>query len=253
MLRTAKSLERFELRARDGNIGHVRDFYFDDRSWTVRYLVVETGSWLNSREVLISPASIGVADWQERFLPVDLSIQQVRNSPPIDTQQPVTPEQELQLTEYYNWPAYWGAAGFPDVGFVPLMMPSALAVYAPPGGKRSGTVAEEHHLRSVRDVSAYPLEANDGPLGHVSDFLIDDTTWRIRYLLVSTATWWPGKKILIAPQWIDEVGWDERCVYVALSRRAIESSPAYDPKMPVTPDYSLRLHEHYGQPPPDDE
>jgi hypothetical protein len=252
MLRTAKTIERFELRARDGKIGHVRDFYFDDRAWAVRYLVVETGTWLNSREVLISPVSIGVVDWQNHLLPVELTVDQVRHAPAIDTQRPVTPEQELQLTAYYNWPTYWGAAGFPDVGFAPLMMPLPPAAYAPPNRKRAGALVEEHHLRSVRDVTGYPLEAVDGAIGHVTDFLIDDCTWQIRYLVADTGTWWPDKKIIVAPQWIEEVGWDERCVYVELTRRAIETSPRYDPSEALTPDYTLRLHDHYGRPPPAD-
>jgi hypothetical protein len=249
MLRHAKTLERCELRARDGKIGHVRDFHFDDRQWTVRYLVVDTGTWLDRREVLISPVALGVADWEQHLLPVDLTMAQVRRSPALDTTKPVTPEQELALTQYYNWPAYWSAGGFPDIGLAPLMMPVPPALFAPrPRRATAGAVEEEHHLRSVRDVTGYPLEAIDGAIGHVDDFLIDDCTWEIRYLVAATGNWLPGKKVILAPQWIHEVGWEEPRVYVDLTRATIKGSPAYHAGEAVTPDYAGQLHDYYGRP-----
>jgi hypothetical protein len=265
MLRHAKELEHYELRARDGKIGHVHDFFFDDRAWTVRYLVIDTGTWLDSRKVLISPAAVSRAEWDRKCLPVDLTQEQVRNSPGIDTEAPVSREQEAALTQYYNWPAYWGAAGFPDVAFplpiVPIMPPDIAGAggrdhpdLAARGAKRESragaAVREDHHLRSVRAVTGHAIEATDGAIGHVDDFLIDDRSWEIRYLIVDTRNWWPGKKVIVAPQWIHEVGWDEAKVFVDLTRTAIKSSPAYDPTQQVTPDYAGQLHEHYGRPPP---
>jgi hypothetical protein len=248
MLRNAKDLEQFELRARDGKIGHVVDFFFDDQRWTVRYLVVDTGTWLDSRKVLISPVAVSRAEWDRRLLPLNLTQDQVRHSPRIDTEQPVSREHESALLQYYNWPSYWGVAGFPDVGFVGSVIP--VPSYAPPPDVRKesagGTVVhEDHHLRSVRAVTGHGIEAVDGMIGHVDDFLIDDRAWEIRYLVVDTRNWWPGKKVLIAPQWIARVGWDEAKVHVDLSRHAIKSSPAYDPSGPLTPDYAAQLDAHY--------
>lgn len=257
MLRHAKELERYELRARDGKIGHVHDFFFDDRAWTVRYLVVDTGTWLDSRRVLISPAAICRAEWDQRLLPVNLTQAQVRNSPGVDTEQPVSREYEAALIQYYNWPAYWGAPGFPDVGFalpiVPIvpMMPPAAGRPSAGGGKApagGGTaVHEDRHLRSVRSVTGHAIEATDGAIGHVDDFLIDDRSWDVRYLIVDTRNWWPGKKVIIAPQWIHEVGWDEAKVFVDLTRDSIKDSPPYNPTQQVTPDYAGQLHHHYGR------
>jgi uncharacterized protein YrrD len=264
MLRHAKELEHYELRARDGKIGHVQDFFFDDRTWTVRYLVVDTGTWLNSRKVLISPTAVSRAEWDKKLLPVDLTQEQVRNSPSIDTEAPVSREHEAALTQYYNWPAYWGAAGFPDVGFLPMapLMPPDIAgaggsdnpdLAARRSERESRTgagVHDDRHLRSVRAVTGNAIEATDGAIGHVDDFLIDDRSWEVRYLIVDTRNWWPGKKVILAPQWIHEVGWDEAKVYVDLTRTSIKSSPAYDPTEQVTPDYAGQLHKHYGRPPP---
>jgi hypothetical protein len=258
MLRHAKELEHYELRARDGKIGHVHDFLFDDRRWTVRYLVVDTGTWLDSRKVLIAPAAVSRAEWDRRLLPVDLSQEQVRNSPGIDTEQPVSREYEAALSQYYNWPAYWGAAGFPDVGFampiVPIIPAEVAAAEAGSAATRDARAAtavhEDRHLRSVRTVTGYAIEATDGAIGHVDDFLIDDRSWDIRYLIVDTRNWWPGKKVIVAPQWIHEVGWEEAKVFVDLTRNAIKTSPAYDPNQQVTPDYAGQLHQHYDRPPP---
>ncbi len=251
MLRHAKQLEHYELRARDGKIGHVRDFLFDDRSWVVRYLVIDTGSWLNSRKVLVSPTAVSRAEWEQKLLPVNLTRDQVRTSPGIETEGPVTREQEAALSTYYNWPAYWGAVGFPDVGFALPTIP----IVPPPGALEDATgtstaLLTEHHLRSVRAVTGHAIEATDGEIGHVDDFLIDDFNWSIRYLIVDTGNWLPGKKVILAPQWIHQVGWDEAKVFVDLTRAAVQASPPFDPAHPITGDYAGRLHDHYRRPPP---
>jgi hypothetical protein len=248
MLRNARLLEDFERCAPDGRIGHLTDFFFDDRQWTIRYLVVDTGTWLDHREVLISPASAHAPDWKERIVPVDLSREQVRKSPCIDTEGPVSPEQEKALAQYYNWPMYWGAAGFSE----------GLALGAPalpPGdvvgdGRRAAVAAldAQHHIRSVDEVRGYRIEADDGAIGHVDDFLVDEETWALGYLVVDTRNWWPGKRVLISPEWIDEVGWNEAKVGVNLSREVIRRSPAFDPAHPIAADDITRLHEHYGYP-----
>ena len=259
MLRNARELERFELRARDGKLGHVDDFFFDDQKWIVRYLVVDTGTWLNSRKVLIAPAAVSRTDWEQRVLPLNLTQEQVRNSPSIDTEQPVSREHEAALTQYYNWPAYWGVAGFPDVGFgLPVVppLPIDLAVASAAEAARRSPAAhgvsgvEDHHVRSVRTVTGHAIEATDGEIGHVDDFLIDDRSWNIGYLVVDTRNWLPGKKVIVAPQWIHAVGWDEAKVFVDLTRDAIRTSPAYDPQRLMTPDYAARLHLHYDRLPP---
>lgn len=260
MLRNAKKLERCELRARDGKIGHVDDFLFDDSQWRIRYMVVDTGTWLNSRRVLISPVSLGPPEFERHMIPVDLTREQVRKSPAVETAQPLTREQEAILAQYYNWPVYW-TAGFADPGFVPPLMP--LDFEAAGGGERgrfparrriddppgSPTAAPEpHQARSMRNVSTYNVEATDGAIGHVDDFLIDDRTWDIRYLVVTTRNWLPGKKVLIAPPWIENVNWEEARVHVRLTRAAIKGSPVYNPSEPLSSEYTSHLHDYYGQP-----
>lgn len=250
MLRLAKKLEGRTLHARDGEIGRVADLFFDDRQWTTRYFVIETGSWLDSRKVLISPAAFG-APAEEGNIPVNLTRAQVSNSPRIDPTRPVSREHESELTHYYNWPAYWGTMGF-DAGFAMPMVPadvaapSQLPARAVTGGPSA--VQEEHHLRSMRAVSRFQIEAADGAIGHVHDFLVEDRTWEIFYLVVDTRAWLPGKHVLLSPRWIDEVGWDEAKVFVNVTRATIKNSPPYDAEHPPTADYAARLHDHYGRP-----
>lgn len=248
MLRNARHLEGLELRARDGRIGHVSDFLFDDRRWMVRYLVVTTGGWLNHRELLIAPASVHAADWNERVLPVDLTQDQVRHSPSIDTEEPISREHELALIRYYNWPMYWGASGLTD-GLLYTTPPIIPAMEEQQRLGHASALQEQHHVRSVEDVRGYPIAANDGHIGHVDDFLIQEEAWKIDYLVIDTRTWWHGAKVLMAPEWIYEIGWEERRVFVDLSREEIQHSPPYDPTAPATSEYVDKLHAHYGRPP----
>ncbi len=255
MLRQATDLKRFEVRAIDGPIGHIGDFFFDDRLWSVRYFVVTTGSCLNRAEVLISPGSVSGPDWLHRFVPVALTREQVENSPALDPRLPVTREHESALIHHYNWPVYWGVAGFPEVdipeeGDGKGSSEGQDAAAEATGPAAAGGLAEKarigrgSRLRSVRAVTGHAIEAVDGRVGDVSDFLMDDLTWEIRYLLVDTCSWWPGKKVLIAPQWIERVGWSQARVYVKLTREAIKAGPAFHPDQPVTPDYPGQLCRH---------
>jgi hypothetical protein len=110
MLRNTNDLEGYVIGATDGPIGHVKDLYFDDRAWVVRYLVVDTGPWLSSRKVLISPIAIGRPNWAERLLLVSITKEQVKNSPDIDTKKPISRQHEVQYSGYYGYPYYWGGA-----------------------------------------------------------------------------------------------------------------------------------------------
>jgi hypothetical protein len=259
MLRNAKTLERHELLARDGLIGHVKDIYFDDRQWNVRYFVVDAGSWLLSRKVLISPLAVDLPDWERKVLPVSLSKDQVKNSPGIDTDKPVSLQHEASLSDYYGWPYYWSDPVFTAIAFAgPIgAMPSSGAIaadaerahaMATPAEAVIGEEENDPHLRSVNAVIGHSIEARDGQIGHVEDFLVEDLTWEIRYLVINTGNWLSGKKVVIAPLWINDLGWGESKVQVDLSVDAIKGSPVYDPHKPLDAEYSGRLHDHYGRP-----
>jgi hypothetical protein len=260
MLRSMKDLEGYAIQATDGEIGHVKDFYFDDEAWVVRYLIVETGSWLSSRKVLISPMSIGQPDWNERVLPVSITKEQVKNSPEIDTDKPVSRQHEMQYLGYYGYPYYWGGAGLWGMGAYPGMMLTGLGYddstteYRPAleqedrsEADKGRRAAQDPHLRSCKAVMKYHIEATDGDIGHVQGLLVDEQTWAIRYMVVDTNNWWLGHQVLVAPQWIREIRWADRTVSVTLTRQAVKDAPQYDVAVPLSRDREADLYRHHGR------
>jgi len=241
MLDKVGTLKGYTLKSRDGEIGKVLEFYFDDRHWTIRYLVADTGNWLRGRLVLISPYALGAVRRDEKQLVVDLTRKQIEDSPALDSDKPVSRQFEDVFYGYYGWPVYWGGPAM--WGLYPTIeRDPAIWREAAPHEK-----AWDPHLRSTREVSGYAIHAADGAIGHVSDFVIDDKTWAIRYLIVNTTNWWPGQKVLVSPQWIERISWDESQVFVSLSRQAIQASPRYTEASLLTRDDEIGLHRHYNR------
>ena len=243
----ANDFKHFKLRALDGDIGKAREFYFDDRHWTVRYLVADTGGWLTGRQVLVWPHTLGSANAAERVVSVNLTRRQVEQSPSLTADQQVSRQYEMHYYDYYGWPMYWhgpfiwGAYQYPWESN-PLSMLEAQA--------RDEAARHEDawdpNLRSTRDVTGYHIQALDGEIGHVEDFIIDDRTWAIRYLVVDTKNWLAGRRVLVSPQWIGRLSWEESKVFVSLSRELIKQSPEYTPES-LNRDYEAELHQHYDR------
>ncbi len=259
MLRTLNDYENCAIGATDGHIGHVKDLYFDDHTWVVRYLIVDTGSWLSDRQVLISPISIRQADWPAHTLAAAITKEQVENSPDIDTDQPVSRQHELQYLGYYGYPSYWGGVGMwgagmypfaivPDQTELPLAAVARERAIAGAQAQREQHRDDDPHLHSCSAVVGYHIHATDGEVGHVDGFLVDDETWAIRYLVVNTSNWWVGHKVLIAPQWIEGVHWSDETVSVDLSREKVKAAPPYDPDAVLDRPREASLYTHYGRP-----
>ncbi len=259
MLRSTKDLENFTIGATDGEIGHVKDFYFEDDTWIVRYLIVDTGSWLSRRKVLISPISVRQPSWADRTLPVGITREQVRNSPDIDTDMPVSRQNESLYLGYYGYPPYWGGGGMWGDSMYPYAMVPGYAGARLDwaehereerewlAAERARHSQDDPHLRSCQAVNGYQLHATDGDIGHVAGFLVDDENWAIRYLIVGTSNWWVGHKVLIAPPWITEVNWSKRTVSVDLTRESVKGAPTYDPDQPWSRPRELGLYRHHGR------
>lgn len=243
MLSSLSKLVGFSIRATDGEIGKIDEFYFDDLSWVVRYMVVNTDNWVVGRQVLISPVSIGIPDEEKHMVPVALSREQVRNSPDIDTSKPVYRQHETALSDYYQWPLYWTGDDYGGGIYGMTVLPPPVMVK---DKKNEARADHDPHLRSTRQVTDYRIQALDGEIGHVEDFLIDQHTWAIYYLVVKTRNWLPGKKVLISPRWLKEISWADQKVYVEKTIESVKTSPEYDPSKPVNVDYEDALHRHYG-------
>jgi uncharacterized protein YrrD len=251
MKRSLKKLEGFTLRETDGEIGKVEDFYFDDQSWTIRYLIVRTGGWLSERKVLISPSVLQQADWDNKEFPVKLTKKQIENSPDIDTEKPVSRQQEEQLASYYPWEGYWGTDVDEHGAGIFGMMPSELyqsgnvQVQNP-----QNNVSDEHsdpHLRSADELKGYAIHTTDGQIGKVDDFIIDDRNWKINFLVVDTGTWLDRDKVLLSTKWITGVKWDNSVVIVNISTDAVQNSPDYDESQLNDNLYEKNLYNHYGK------
>lgn len=241
MLIKAKALKGFSLRSLDGDIGSASEFFFDDRYWAVRYLVANTAGWLSGSKVLISPYSLNGVNNSEEQVSVQLTKKEIEDSPSINTDEPVSLQFEVSYNSYYGYPDYWGGSymwgGYPYI----------VRDRSKWGLSASEAMGWDRHLRSTREVSGYHLLAIDGEIGHVDDFIIDDETWAIRYLVVATKNWWPGKKVLISPQWIEKVSWEDKQVAIGLSRETIKDAPEYTDESLLTRDYEMGLHGHYNR------
>jgi hypothetical protein len=254
MLLSAKKLEGYTIQARDGEIGRISNLYFEEHEWTIRYLVVDVGSWLQRQQLLLIPAAVEGIDTEERKLIMSLTLEQIKNSPDIDTKPTVEREKEMALHQYYQWQPYWnlGPVGMGDAGIYPVHpLGSATGVPgAPPAGIPRETLEHGTHisqaireednegrvaLRGTAEVIDYDIEAIDGGIGTLSDLLIDDEYWYIPYLIVDTGKWLPGKKVMVSPDYISAIRWRTATIYANVDRESIEHSPAYDPDHPIWP------------------
>ena len=241
MLVKAKELNGYKLDSLNGEIGEVQGFYFDDKYWTIRYLVANSGNWLTGRQVLLSPYALVSVLQDTKRISVNLSRKQIEESPSLDSDKPVSKQFENSYWGYYGWPMYWTG---------PYMW-GAYPYLARDRKDRLETTGIEEvwdpNLRSTGEVIGYHIQASDGEIGHVEDFIIDDETWAIRYLVIDTKNWWPGKKVLISPKWIEKVSWEEREVSIGLTRETVKNAPEYTDKSLLTRDYETGLYGHYNR------
>ena len=225
MLRSTKALEGARIRAIDGDIGHVEQFYFDDRNWRINYVVTNIGNWLHGKQVLMSPEVINSIEGDdEPVINVALTKEQVRQSLDAQTHRPVSLQQPHDYYLYLGLPHYLNVAVSPDPD-------------------------SDAHLRSTKIVARYHIMAVDGEIGHLDGFLIDDETWTIRYAMADTRNWWHGKEILLATEWIYWISWAESNVYVGFRRERIGNSPEFHPERPLTRDFEIELYTYYQRTP----
>jgi hypothetical protein len=228
----------YALGSLDGDIGTVSEFYFDDRFWGIRYLVADTGNWLVGRRVLITPHQLRATDVPTRHVAVNLTKDQIEKSPSLDSDKPVSRQFEKDYYGYYMLPVYWGG---------PYMWGSYPHVERDAVDDRT-TEEIEHwdpNLRSSNEVTGYTLHTENGEIGHIDDFILDEDAWVIRYLVVDTGKWWPGKKILIAPAWITGINQLDSSVTVSLTTEAIKESPVYTEDAPIDRVYEQALYRYY--------
>ena len=227
MLHLAHKISGAAVRGTDGDIGTLEDFYFEEDRWTVRYLLVDTGKWFSGKRVLISPMSVS-GEWGRTGVPLSLTKDQVWNSPEFKEGDDLSPASESQILAYYGYPDYWGSASLWGSFDSPTALVTGVPVDAAPVAEKSGIDPEGRNLRSVRKSTGYHLQARNGEIGHVDDFLIGEDSWRIRYLLVDTSNWIGGKSVLVGTDIVETVDRARGVLRVSDSREDIRLSPTYE-------------------------
>jgi sporulation protein YlmC with PRC-barrel domain len=196
----------YAIHAKDGTIGKLAEFYFDDSTWAVRYAVVDVGNWLLHRKVLLSHEELGLPDVEERCIPVSVNMDQVRHSPKIETDMPIALQHQAQLHAHYGWDMYWSAEA--------LMGSSNVDTFQPQTPVNHGGKPFDPRLRTTRIVTGHRVIAQDGPIGRVEDFLIDCSTWTIRHLVVRTDE---GRLINLSPSTIKRISFEAAAVFTDYS------------------------------------
>lgn len=252
MLANTQELKGFEVVNEDEEVGKIEDYYFDKDYWVTRYIVVDTGNWLIERDVLISPESIENIDYGEGKIYLNISTDKIENSPPVLKDEPLLRTQEKDLADYFNWPYYWSAAetGKPGVsGLSPNNLIREITIQENMDQQNPNINKEEVEagLRSINEMINYNIHAVDGEIGHIEKFILDDDNWLVRYLVVDKRDFLPGKKVVLAPEWITNIDWVREEVKYNLKKEEIKNAPEYDPEIPVSEVYEKKLYEHYDK------
>jgi len=225
MLHLAHKVKGTTVRARDGEVGTLEDFIFEQSRWAVRYLVVDTGSWLGGRKVLLSPMAVQ-GRWDRSGIALSVHRARVERSPDLKLAGLERPG-ETALLEYYGQPVYWEGANIWGMFDTPSALLSAREEPMLRRGNATGNAIAEP-LRSTEEIKGYHIQASDGEIGHVDDFLIGEDSWRIRYLLVDTSNWIGGKSVLVGTDIVETVDRERGVLRVSDSREDIRLSPAYE-------------------------
>jgi hypothetical protein len=259
MLWDASAINGYAIEASDGQLGTVSDLLFEDAGWLVRWrdagwiirwLVVDTSHWLPGRKVLLPLSALGQPDRALHHFPIKLTMQQVKDSPDVDTDLPVSRQVEAQVHNYLGWDPYWSGS-FPAMSNA-MATPLVAPLHGPQSIQNDLAAAEaqthegDPHLRSMTAITGCHIHASDGEIGHVEDFLVDDAGWNIRYIKIDTRNWWPGERVLISPHSVREIDWAGGLVHLNVNRQTIKDSPPYDPSITVDGAYEEKLLTYYG-------
>ena len=241
-----RDIKRFNIAATDGDIGVTKDFLFDDRTWAVRYMYVDTHKWLPLGEkVLISPVSLRTIDYDEEKIHVSLTIQQVKESPSADEHKPVSREYEALFFKYFGYGYYWTGPGV----WGEYANPTQLAKPDMQSMEELAEIADiekpKNHLRSIDELQGYDVNAKNTIFGLVYDLILDTENWVIPFVVIDTHNLFPGgKKVILESKHINSVNWLDHNVATQLSAQNIKECPEYDPELLNDKDYIDKVIAH---------
>ena len=253
MIHVLSDLDNFAIDANDGKVGKVTDFYFDDRRWVIRYLVVDIGSALKSHKVLLSPARIKHLNKEEKTITVDMSLNEIANSPCIDTRHALPSHYEIDYLSYHGYAFNWDRNSQKPVS----IDDETSAIFDETLGQKSASAQDvlvsidsvrrmygDRHLRSYQEIIGYCIQANDGDIGYLKSVLIDDDTWNIKCCIVKTSNWWFGHHVFITPQAIRDISWGSTKIYVDMTQQQVKEAPSFDYSLTQNNSYESGVYLH---------
>jgi uncharacterized protein YrrD len=233
---SVKGITSFNLGAIDGEIGTVKEIYFDDQNWILRYLIVKTGNFFKEKSILISTQALLAPDWDKQIFATNLTLDQIKNSPDIDTDKPVYRQQEVTLYDHFPWDIYWA------LGLMPLEDSVEIAISQKENERNSKA---DPHLRSSDKVIGYSINTIDTELGHVKDLIIDTDSWKILFIVIKTGHWFSGKEILLPISSVSEIDWLASQVKVETTLKEIQQCAEFDAGAAVNEEYEI-VHRDYS-------
>jgi uncharacterized protein YrrD len=255
MFVSEEGLRNLHVDALDGYFGKIDEFYFEEKSWAVRYIIIIYG-FLHHVRKMISPSVI--ENMSTERIAVKLNIEQIKNSPDIDTQKPVSRELEEKIHKYYGWPNYWtyppytntyGTALYPGFG---LSYPYSMPLY-----RDRDKIHEEmnkdikniqSNLRSTKELIGYSAKSRNQYIGRIKDYLVDDKSWALRYTIIDTDSFLSGKKIIIASHWAIDIDWFSKTIFFDIDEQVIKNGPSYENSMVLDRDFESRIFDYYNKP-----
>ena len=254
MLRKLKNLKGFTIHGRDDDLGKVKDFYFDQHRFIMRYLVVDTGNWLKHEQTLISTESFKEINYEQKEIMVDLNSDELEAGPSLEKNKPVSKLMEEKVVKHYDWPVYWTnthPSDGPPIETGSIIRENILDYNNLTDEEKQAEEEEmETNLRSFNEVRGYHIQAEDKEFGHLEDLFVDQEGWIIRYLLIDTRNILPGKDVLIAPEWLQKISWNQEKIFVSKTKEEIKSAPEYREEKSdylVHRDYEEKLYDHYNE------
>jgi hypothetical protein len=247
MLWNVSVIKGYAVAGSNGPLGTASDFLFDDASWKMRWLIVDTGDRCSDRQALVPASVLDRPDPALRCFSVNLTVQEAKNCQSPDQDLPVSRQGGRDLHAYYGWEPYLAGSCFEGAiaaKFVPRPYCAEMRLRdretaTPP--KKFG----DPHLRSVEEIIGYHVHATDGEIGHVEDFLAEESGWDIRSVKVSTKSWISRTSVLVSPVSVTMIDWIERLVFLDIDRQKVKLSTPYDPRTTVDGRYAASALPYY--------
>lgn len=248
MLRSIEDLIKSGVTCPDGDLGRVEQVYFDVRTWGMCYLIVDTSAWGYGEKIWVPLRCISQIDFASGVVKLNRTQQKMLSSSSLDTKTPVSRLQEVRIFDYYDCKPYWEEANFhgtPHDPAAPLEPDANTRMTEQMNALNAlNALNATVHPLSTKEVGGFTIEALEGPIGHIRDFVFDDETWLIRYLTVDTRDWWQSEsEVLLSTESFKCIDSTTSTISTSLSRDAIKRSPAYIDAVPLSRMYETQLHK----------